>query len=45
MSAKENREQNLLLLLSKQRDYATSNKLANDLGVSTKTIYRLISVY
>lgn len=42
MSAKENREQNLLLLLSKQRDYATSNKLANDLGVSTKTIYRLI---
>ncbi|GMA07298.1 transcriptional regulator [Tetragenococcus halophilus subsp. flandriensis] len=42
MSAKENREQNLLLLLSKQRDYATSNELANDLGVSPKTIYRLI---
>lgn len=42
MTAKENREQSLLLLLSKQRDYITSNKLANDLAVSKKTVYRLI---
>ncbi|AYW48076.1 transcription antiterminator [Tetragenococcus osmophilus] len=42
MTAKENREQSLLLLLSKQRDYITSNKLANDLAVSKKTIYRLV---
>lgn len=42
MTAKENREQSLLLLLSKQRYYITSNKLANDLAVSKKTIYRLV---
>lgn len=42
MAAKENREQNLLLLLSKQRDYITSNELANYLGTSKKTVYRLI---
>ncbi len=42
MTTKENREQSLLLLLSKQRDYITSNKLANDLAVSKKPVYRLI---
>lgn len=42
MSARENREYNLLLLLLKQRDYITSKELANDLGVSKKTVYRLV---
>ncbi|MDN6640024.1 MAG: PRD domain-containing protein [Tetragenococcus sp.] len=42
MAAKENREQNLLLLLSKHRDYITANELAEYLGTSKKTVYRLV---
>ena len=42
MGAKKNREQRLLLLLTKRHDYITSDELAEYLGTSQKTIYRLI---
>lgn len=42
MGAKNNREQRLLLLLTKRHDYVTSDELAELLGTSQKTIYRLI---
>ena len=42
MGAKKNREQRLLLLLTKRHDYITSDELAEHLGTSQKTIYRLI---
>ncbi|MDT2613425.1 BglG family transcription antiterminator [Enterococcus dongliensis] len=42
MGAKKNREQRLLLLLTKRHDYVTSEELAEYLGTSQKTIYRLI---
>ncbi|MDT2758889.1 BglG family transcription antiterminator [Enterococcus xiangfangensis] len=42
MGAKKNREQGLLLLLAKRHDYVTSEELAEHLGTSQKTIYRLI---
>lgn len=42
MGAKNNREQRLLLLLTKRHDYITSDELAEHLGTSQKTIYRLI---
>ncbi|QXE01889.1 PRD domain-containing protein [Terribacillus sp. DMT04] len=42
MSSKDNREQDLLLFLSKKQDYVTSNELVDELDVSQKTVYRLI---
>ena len=42
MGAKKNREQRLLLLLTKRHDYITSEELAEHLETSQKTIYRLI---
>ncbi|MDL5039651.1 BglG family transcription antiterminator [Heyndrickxia coagulans] len=42
MSSKNNREQNLLLFLSKNQDYVTSRDLQEALDASQKTIYRLI---
>ncbi|MGG5370816.1 BglG family transcription antiterminator [Enterococcus sp. AZ196] len=42
MGAKKNREQRLLLLLTKRHDYITSDELAEHLETSQKTIYRLI---
>lgn len=42
MGAKKNREQRLLLLLTKRHDYITSEELAEHLETSPKTIYRLI---
>lgn len=42
MSSKNNREQKLLLFLSKNQDYVTSEELTEILTVSKKTIYRLI---
>lgn len=42
MGSKEDRQQRLLLLLSKRQDYVTSGELAEFLGLSQKTIYRLI---
>lgn len=42
MSSKNNREQNLLLFLSKNQGYVTSKDLVDVLNVSQKTVYRLI---
>lgn len=42
MGSKADRQQRLLLLLSKRQDYVTSDELAEFLGLSQKTIYRLI---
>ncbi|WP_159723041.1 BglG family transcription antiterminator [Enterococcus sp. CSURQ0835] len=42
MTKKNNREQRLLLTLSKKQDYVTAEELAEQLQTSTKTIYRLI---
>lgn len=42
MTVKENREQQLLLLLAKQQEYITADVLASRIGASQKTIYRLI---
>ncbi|PMC34125.1 transcription antiterminator [Bacillus sp. UMB0899] len=42
MSSKDNREQNLLLFLSKNQDYVTSKELVDALNISQKTVYRLI---
>lgn len=42
MTSQMNRENKLILLLSKQKDYMTSEELAILLETSTKTIYRLI---
>lgn len=42
MTSQINRENKLILLLSKQKDYMTSEKLAYLLDTSTKTVYRLI---
>lgn len=42
MGSKKDREQRLLLLLSKRQDYMTSEELAELLSISQKTIYRLI---
>ena len=42
MSSKNNREQKLLLFLSKNQDYITSEELTEILTVSKKTVYRLI---
>ncbi|MTD38699.1 PRD domain-containing protein [Erwinia sp. CPCC 100877] len=42
MSSKKDREQKLLLLLSKNQEYMTSEDLAETLHTSQKTIYRLI---
>ncbi len=42
MGAKKDREQRLLLLLTKRLDYITSEELAEHLETSQKTIYRLI---
>lgn len=42
MSSKKDREQKLLLLLSKTQEYLTSEDLAETLHTSQKTIYRLI---
>ncbi|SDY09946.1 activator of the mannose operon, transcriptional antiterminator [Evansella caseinilytica] len=42
MSSKYNREQDLLLFLSKSQGYVTSKELVEKLNVSQKTVYRLI---
>lgn len=42
MGSKKDREQRLLLLLSKRHDYVTAEELAAFLGLSQKTVYRLI---
>lgn len=42
MSIKDNREQKLLLFLSKNQDYITADSLAEILHTSQKTVYRLI---
>lgn len=42
VSSKKNREQELLLFLSKHQEYVTSGELVEALYVSQKTIYRLI---
>ncbi|SFM07565.1 activator of the mannose operon, transcriptional antiterminator [Gracilibacillus orientalis] len=42
MSSKDNREQKLLLFLSKNQDYVKSENLTEILNVSQKTVYRLI---
>lgn len=42
MSIKDHREQKLLLFLSKNQDYVTSESLAEILHISQKTVYRLI---
>lgn len=42
MTSSMNRENKLLLLLSKQNQYMTSEELANLLDTSTKTVYRLV---
>lgn len=42
MTSQMNRENKLILLLSKQKDYITSEELACLLDTSTKTVYRLI---
>lgn len=42
MSSKDHREQKLLLFLSKNQDYVTSDDLAKLLHTSQKTVYRLI---
>ena len=42
MDSKNNREENLLLFLSKNQGYVTSKDLLEVLSVSQKTVYRLI---
>jgi activator of the mannose operon (transcriptional antiterminator) len=42
MTSHNDRENKLKLLLSKQRDYMTSEELAKSMNISTKTVYRLI---
>lgn len=42
MSSKTNREQDLLLFLSKNQGYVTSKELVEELKISQKTVYRLI---
>ncbi len=42
MTSQNDRENKLKLLLSKQRDYMTSEDLAKSMNISTKTVYRLI---
>jgi activator of the mannose operon (transcriptional antiterminator) len=42
VSSKNNREQQLLLFLSKKQEYVTADSLARVLDLSQKTIYRLI---
>lgn len=42
VSSKNNREQKLLLFLSKNQDYVTSDDIAKILNASQKTVYRLI---
>ncbi|TSB44839.1 BglG family transcription antiterminator [Alkalicoccobacillus porphyridii] len=42
MSSKNNREQDLLLFLSKSQSYVTSEELVEELKISQKTVYRLI---
>ncbi|WP_440897927.1 BglG family transcription antiterminator [Amphibacillus sp. Q70] len=42
MSSKNNREQKLLLFLSKSQDYITSVDIAKKINTSQKTVYRLI---
>ncbi|SDP18742.1 BglG family transcription antiterminator [Halobacillus aidingensis] len=42
MGSKDNREQKLLLFLSKNQDYVTAGDLAEMLQTSKKTVYRLI---
>lgn len=42
MGSKVNREQKLLLFLSKNQDYVTAEDLAQILHASKKTVYRLI---
>ncbi|WP_086348013.1 BglG family transcription antiterminator [Candidatus Enterococcus clewellii] len=42
MSSKKDREQKLLLFLSKNQEYVTSEELAEMLATSQKTVYRLV---
>lgn len=42
VSTKDNREQDLILFLSKSQGYVTSEELVKALDVSQKTVYRLI---
>ena len=42
VSSKNNREQDLLLFLSKSQSYVTSEELVEELKISQKTVYRLI---
>lgn len=42
MSSKKDREQRLLLFLSKNQEYVTSEELAEVLDTSQKTVYRLV---
>lgn len=42
MTSQMNRENKLVLLLSKQNYYMTSEELADLLDTSTKTVYRLV---
>ncbi|MFL2076517.1 helix-turn-helix domain-containing protein [Marinilactibacillus psychrotolerans] len=42
MSSKKDREQKLLLFLSKKQTYMTSEELSNQLELSRKTVYRII---
>ncbi|GEL67104.1 helix-turn-helix domain-containing protein [Marinilactibacillus psychrotolerans] len=42
MSSKKDREQKLLLFLSKKQTYMTSEELSNQLEISRKTVYRII---
>lgn len=42
MTSQMNRENKLVLLLSKQNHYMTSEELADLLDTSTKTVYRLV---
>lgn len=42
MSSKKDREQRLLLFLSKKQGYMTSEELSSQLEISRKTVYRII---
>lgn len=42
MSSKKDREQKLLLFLSKKQSYMTSEELSSQLEISRKTVYRII---
>ncbi|MFL2098592.1 transcription antiterminator [Marinilactibacillus psychrotolerans] len=42
MSSKKDREQKLLLFISKKQTYMTSEELSNQLEISRKTVYRII---